>query len=109
MMTTALLIGGANELAQRLVQRGIIEYHFLFGYISDFCAVPFATGVVIAATGKAQWFLPALFAVMYSLLELEGVRDPLDFLMYWSSAALVTWMLITLTRHHGTGDTAADH
>ncbi len=100
LLVPALLVGGGNELAQRLVQRGVIEYHFLFGYVSDFCAVPFATGVVVATTGRAKLFLPVLFAVMYSLLELEGVRDPLDFAMYWISAAAVFVVLSIANRCH---------
>ena len=78
-----------NEVRQRLVARGVINNHLLFGYLSDLFAVPFTVGLTNAmGPSRLYWLWPVLFAILFSLLELEGVRDPWDMVCYWSGAAL---------------------
>ena len=86
---TSLAVVVANEVCQRLVARGIIDNHLLFGYLSDLFAVPFTVGLSNAiGLSRFYWFRPVLFAILFSLLELEGVRDPWDMACYWFGAAL---------------------
>ncbi len=85
--SVAVVVG--NEICQRLVARGIIEHQLLFGYLSDLFAVPFTVGLTNAfGTSRLYWFRPVLFGILFSVLELEGVRDPWDIACYWSGAAL---------------------
>ncbi len=86
----SLAIVAGNEVCQRLVVRGAIENHWAYGYLSDLFAVPFATTLSTSLTGPRprNGLLPFLFAVMYTLLELEGYRDALDVVCYWAGAAL---------------------
>ena len=78
-----------NEICQRLVARGVIDNQLLFGYLSDLFAVPFTVGLTNAlGTSRYYWFRPVLFAILFSLLELEGVWDPWDMTCYWAGAAL---------------------
>ncbi len=81
----------ANEIAQRMVARELIGPHWIYGYISDFFAVPFTATLVTWMQGHRRhiWVMPLLFAVMFSLLELEGYHDPYDYVCYWTSAFLV--------------------
>ena len=86
-VSVAVVVG--NEICQRLVARGVIDNHLLFGYLSDLFAVPFTVGLTNAiGTSRLYWFWPVLFAILFSLLELEGVWDPWDMACYWSGAAL---------------------
>ena len=85
--SVAVVVG--NEICQRLVARGVIDPQLLFGYLSDLFAVPFAVGLTNAlGTSRFYWFRPILFGVLFSLLELEGVRDPWDIACYWFGAAV---------------------
>ena len=85
--SVAVVVG--NEVCQRLVARGVIDNHLLFGYLSDLFAVPFTVGLTNAmGPSRLYWLWPVLFAILFSLLELEGVRDPWDMVCYWSGAAL---------------------
>ena len=87
MASVAVVVG--NEICQRLAARGVIDYRLLFGYLSDLFAVPFRVGLTNAlGTSRFYWFRPVLFGVLFSLLELEGVRDPWDVACYWFGAAL---------------------
>lgn len=85
-----LLVVVGNELCQRFAARGLIDHRWVYGYLSDLFAVPFATTLTTAMVGprSRNRALPILFAIMYSLLELEGVRDPLDVACYWAGAAI---------------------
>ena len=97
--SVAVVVG--NEVCQRLVARGVIDNHLLFGYLSDLFAVPFTVGLTNAiGTSRLYWFWPILFAILFSLLELEGVRDPWDMVCYWSGAALSygVMLLVALRR-----------
>ena len=90
-----------NEICQRLVARGVIDNQLLFGYLSDLFAVPFTVGLTNAiGTSRFYWFRPVLFAILFSLLELEGVWDPWDMACYWSGAALSygVMLLVALRR-----------
>ncbi len=78
-----------NEICQRLVARGLIERHLLFGYLSDLFAVPFTVGLTNAiGASRFYWLRPILFGVLFSLLEIEGVWDPWDMACYWFGAAI---------------------
>ncbi len=73
---TSLIMVVGNEICQRLVARGIIDNQLLFGYLSDLFAVPFTVGLTNAiGTSRIYWFWPVLFAILFSLLELEGVWE----------------------------------
>ena len=92
--STAMVVG--NELAQRAVVRGWIEKLWIFGYASDLFAVPFTTTLVAVIKGEKSRFLELcapLFGVMYTLLELEGTRDPLDVVCYWVGAGMA-WAMV---------------
>ena len=86
----SLLVVVGNELCQRFAARGWIDNRWVYGYLSDLFAVPFATTLTTAIVGlrSLNWVLPILFAIMYTLLELEGYRDPLDVACYWAGAAI---------------------
>jgi hypothetical protein len=86
-VSAAVVVG--NEICQRLVARGVIDYQLLFGYLSDLFAVPFTVGLTNAlGTSRSYWFRPVIFGILFSLLELEGVRDPWDMACYWIGVAL---------------------
>ena len=86
-VSVAVVIG--NEICQRLVIKGVLDNQLLFGYLSDLFAVPFTVGLTNAlGTSRLYWFRPVLFGILFSLLELEGVRDPWDIACYWFGAAL---------------------
>ena len=91
-MLISIIAGGTNELCLRLADRGYFDLHPLFAHVSGFFAVPFATSL-FAATGRYRWFLPLLFAVLFSVLEFLGDRDSLDFAIYGVSAVL-TWIAL---------------
>ena len=85
----SLVVVVGNEICQRLVARGVIDYQLLFGYLSDLFAVPFTVGLTNAlGTARFYWFRPVLFGILFSFLEIEGVWDPLDLACYWFGAAL---------------------
>ena len=68
--SVAVVVG--NEICQRLVARGVIDYQLLFGYLSDLFAVPFTVGLTNAlGTSRFYWFRPVLFGILFSLLELN--------------------------------------
>jgi len=97
----AVVVG--NEVCQRLVARGLIGNHLLFGYLSDLFAVPFTVGLTNAiGTSRLYWLRPVFFSVLFSLLELEGVRDPWDMACYWFGAVLsYSVMLFVALRRSG--------
>jgi len=85
----SLVMVVGNEVCQRLVARGVIDHHLLFGYISDLFAVPFTVGLTNAiGTSRLYWLWPIFFGILFSLLELEGVWDPWDMACYWAGAAI---------------------
>ena len=89
----------ANELCQRFVVRGWIEDRWIFGYGSDLFAVPFCTTLACAIRRPTfpGWILPVAYAVLFSLLELEGYRDVLDMICYWSGA-LIAYAIVRTKR-----------
>ncbi len=72
MAVISLTVGGFGEIYQRLVQRGILEYQISFGYISDVCAVPFTTGLMVAITGKLKWYYPVGYAICFRCSNLRA-------------------------------------
>ncbi|MFT5051977.1 MAG: hypothetical protein ACI8QZ_003408 [Chlamydiales bacterium] len=85
---SAVIVVG-NEVCQRLVARGLIDNHLLFGYLSDLFAVPFTVGLTNAmGTSRLYWYWPILFGCLFSLLEFEGVWDPWDMVCYWTGAVI---------------------
>jgi hypothetical protein len=96
------ILAVANEICQRLVARGIIDYQLLFGYLSDLFAVPFTVGLTNAlGTSRFYWFRPVLFGVLFSVLELEGVRDPWDIACYWIGALLSYTVMLFIALRQG--------
>jgi hypothetical protein len=93
----AVAIG--NEVCQRLVARGIIEWHTAFGYLSDLSVVPALSAlavVMITRPGRmwVAWYYPACAAALYSAMELEGTWDPWDLAAYWVGAVMGYGMLV---------------
>ncbi len=86
----AVVYGGfaiANEVAQRLVARGIIEWHDLYGYVSDLCVVPALSGLMTVMIDRPSrawlaWLYPACAGALYTALEFEGTWDPWDLVAY---------------------------
>lgn len=93
----AVAIG--NEVCQRLVARGIIEWHTAFGYLSDLFVVPALSGLAVVMITRPDrtwvaWYYPACAAALYSVMELEGTWDPWDLVAYWVGAAIGYGMLV---------------
>ncbi len=98
----SLVMVVGNEICQRLVARGIINNQLLFGYLSDLFAVPFTVGLTNAlGTSRFYWFRPVLFGILFSLLELEGVRDPWDMACYWFGALLSYSVMLFVALRQG--------
>ncbi len=100
-VSVTMVVG--NEICQRLVARGLIDRHLLFGYLSDLFAVPFTVGLVNAlGTSRFYWLRPILFGILFSLLEFEGVWDPWDMACYWFGAAIsyAVMLLVALRGRH---------
>lgn len=98
MAGVSIIVVVANEVCQRLVAKNMIENHLLFGYLSDLFAVPFTVGLANAlAAGRFYQLRPVMFGILFSILELEGYRDPWDIVCYWSGAA-VSWGLMCLVQ-----------
>ncbi|MFT7486046.1 MAG: hypothetical protein ACI9F9_001899 [Candidatus Paceibacteria bacterium] len=102
-VSVVIVVG--NEGCQRLVARGWIDSHWLFGYLSDLFAVPCTVGLSNAlGTSRLYWFRPVLFGVLFSFLELEGVFDPWDFACYWSGALLSWGVMLRVARSRPQGE-----
>ncbi len=96
--SVAIVVG--NEICQRLVARGTIDNHILFGYLSDLFAVPFTVGLTnTMGTSRLYWFRPVLFGTLFSLLEFEGVWDPWDMACYWLGAAISYGVMLFTALH----------
>ena len=85
----SLLLVVGNEVCQRLVARGVIENHLVFGYLSDLFAVPFTVGLTnVFGTSRYYWLRPVVFGILFSLLEFEGHWDLWDMVCYWIGAVI---------------------
>jgi hypothetical protein len=98
-VSVAMVVG--NEICQRLVARGVVDYQVVYGYLSDLFAVPLTVGLTNAiGTSRMYWLRPVLFGILFALLELEGVWDPWDMACYGFGAALSygVMLLVALRR-----------
>jgi hypothetical protein len=101
----SVMIVVGNEVCQRLVARGLIDKHLLFGYLSDLFAVPLTVGLTNAlGTSRLYWFRPILFGVLFSLLEFEGVWDPWDLACYWTGAVISYAVMLYVAQGWSSGE-----
>ncbi len=87
--TTTGVKGGIGESTLR--PDGVPKVTGNFAYVSDLFAVPFCTTLTAIIRGEKSRYnevWAVLFGVMFTLLEFEGTRDPLDVACYWIGAAM---------------------
>ena len=105
---SSVLVVVGNEICQRLVARGIIENHLLFGYLSDLFAVPFTVGLTNTfGTSRGYWLRPIMFGVLFALLEFEGTWDAWDMVCYALGAVLSYAAMLSVALSAGRDTTRA--